>query len=347
MTPPAHAHSPHEAHRKGRHRPKLRRHVHHMLGGEGHQDPWVKLIDYALIGLIILNIISVILESVATLQIAHGPVFHYFDLFSVAVFSVEYVLRVWTAVEHEDRRFHHPLWGRLRYMATPLAIIDLLAVLPFFLGIFVEIDLRAMRVLRLLRVFKLTRYSSAMTMLIAVLKQEVKAVGAILFILAILIVFCASVMYLFEHPAQPNAFPDIPAAMWWAVVTLTTLGYGDVTPITPLGRLFAGLVAIAGVGMVALPSGILATGFAEQLRQRREEYRERVAEAMVDGRISRAERHELDEMRESLGMSEEEAAAILQRVAKSGPGAAVCPHCGGALEGYHGSITAEEIDERR
>jgi voltage-gated potassium channel len=316
-----------------RQKASLRRLVYHMLGGEGHQDFWVRFVDYFLIGLIILNIISVVLESVATLSIAHGPIFHAFDLISVAIFSLEYVLRVWTCVESDNPAFHHPLFGRLRYMATPLAIIDLLAVLPFYLGMFVEIDLRAMRVLRLLRVFKLTRYSSAMTMLIAVIKQESRAVGAILFIMAVLIVFSASVMYLFEHPVQPAAFPDIPAAMWWSVVTLTTLGYGDITPITPWGRLFGGLVAIMGVGMVALPSGILATGFAEQLRQRRAEYRERVVEALSVGRLSKAERHALEEMREQLGMNEEEAAAILEHVV-SHDHSTTCPHCGKMLEGY-------------
>jgi voltage-gated potassium channel len=339
-----------------RHKTSLRRLVYHMLGGEGHQDPWVRFVDYFLIGLILLNIFSVVLESVASLSIAHGPIFHAFDLISVAIFSVEYVFRIWTCVESDNPAFRHPVLGRLRYMATPLAIIDLLAVLPFYLGMFVEIDLRAMRVLRLLRVFKLTRYSSAMTMLIAVIKQESRAVGAILFIMAVMIVFSASVMYLFEHPVQPAAFPDIPAAMWWSVVTLTTLGYGDITPITPLGRMFGGFVAIMGVGMVALPSGILATGFAEQLRQRREEYRERIVEALSDGRLSKAERHALEEMREQLGMSEEEAAAILEHVVGHDHTTS-CPHCGKILEGFvpprpkhphkHAHKPAAAEDERR
>lgn len=310
-----------------------RRLIHHMLGGEGHNDVWVKIVDGALIALIVLNIVAVILESVPTLSISHGPVFHIFDLFSVGVFSVEYALRVWTAVELGDKRFKHPLWGRLRYMATPLAIVDLLAVLPFFLGYFVEFDLRTLRVLRLLRIFKLTRYSQAIHMLVAVLRQEARAVGAILFILIVLVVFMGSLMYLIEHPIQPHVFPDIPTAMWWAVVTLTTLGYGDVTPITPLGRLLGGVVAVAGVAMVALPSGILASGFSEQLRIRREEYSEKVAKALSDGKISRAERLALEEMRRRLGLSEDEAASILSHIANQ-PKETNCPHCGGMLKGF-------------
>ncbi len=311
----------------------LRRLVHHFLGGEGHRDIWVKAIDLALIALIVLNIFAVILESVPTLSMAHGPVFHAFDLFSVGVFTIEYVLRVWTAVELDDARFKHPLWGRLRYMATPLAIVDLLAVLPFFLGIFVELDLRTLRVLRLLRIFKLTRYSSAMHMLVAVLRQEARAVGAILFILVVMMVFMGSLMYLLEHPAQPHTYPDIPTSMWWAIVTLTTLGYGDVTPITPLGRILGGIVAVAGVAMVALPSGILASGFSEQLRVRREAYSAKAVKALSDGNLTKAERHALEETREKLGMSEEEAAAILEQLAQA-PQSINCPHCGGALKGY-------------
>lgn len=293
----------------------------------------MKSVDFALIALIVLNIFAVILESVPTLSMVHGPVFHAFDLFSVGVFTVEYLLRVWTAVELGDARFKHPVWGRLRYMATPLAIVDLLAVLPFFLGIFVELDLRTLRVLRLLRIFKLTRYSSAMHMLVAVLRQEARAVGAILFILIVLMVFMGSLMYLLEHPVQPHIYPDIPTSMWWAIVTLTTLGYGDVTPITPLGRILGGVVAVAGVAMVALPSGILASGFSEQLRVRREAYSEKAAKALSDGSLTKAERHALEEMRESLGMSEEEAAAILEHLAKA-PQSINCPHCGGVLKGY-------------
>ncbi len=315
------------------HRMSMRRLLHHMLGGEGHDDLRVKLIDGALIALIVLNIFAVILESVPTLSMAHGPVFHAFDLFSVGVFTVEYVLRVWTAVELNHTRYQHPLWGRLRYMATPLALVDLLAILPFFLGYFVELDLRTLRVLRLLRIFKLTRYSSAMHMLVAVLRQEARAVGAILFIMIVMVVFMGSVMYLIEHPTQPDVFPDIPTSMWWAVVTLTTLGYGDVTPVTSLGRLLGGVTAVAGIGMVALPSGILASGFSEQLRQRRAEYSQKAAKALSDGHLSKAERFALEEMRLELGMSEDEAKSILSQLAKQ-PKEANCPHCGHALKGY-------------
>ena len=321
-TTAAATHKPHSRHRS------LRRTVYHMLGGEGHSDPWVRAVDWFLIAMVVLNVAAVVLESIEHLSIAHGPVFHAFDLFSVAVFSVEYLLRLWTAVELDDRRFRHPVLGRLRWMVSPMALIDLLAVLPFYLGMFVEMDLRAIRVLRVLRVFKLGRYSMAMTVMAAVARQETRAIGAVLFVMLVVLVFTSSLMYLFEHRAQPHVFADIPTAMWWSVVTLTTLGYGDMVPITPLGRMLGGLTAVLGVGMIALPAGVLASGFSEQMRLRREEYREAVERALEDGTITRRERRRLDEVRLHLGLSEEETAAILEQAVKH-PGH--CPHCGGPI----------------
>ncbi|HTH16810.1 MAG TPA: ion transporter, partial [Magnetospirillum sp.] len=256
------------------------------------------------------------------------PYFHAFDKVSVAVFSVEYLLRLWTAVELEDSRFRHPLWGRLRWAVSPMAIIDLLSVLPFYLGMFVEVDLRAIRVLRVLRVFKLGRYSMAMNVMSAVARQEARAIGAVLFVLMVVLIFTSSLMYLFEHRAQPHVFQDIPTSMWWAVVTLTTLGYGDMVPITSLGRLLGGLTAVLGVGMIALPAGVLASGFSEQMRIRREEYREAVERVLEDGTMTRHERRLLEETRLRLGLSEEEAALVLEQAVKH-PHA--CPHCGGLL----------------
>jgi voltage-gated potassium channel len=296
-----------------------------MLGGEGHDDRLVKAIDWFLIVMIVLNVIAVVLESIEHLSIAHGPAFHVFDLFSVAVFSVEYLLRLWTAVEMDDPRYRHPVWGRLRWMVSAMAIIDLLSVLPFYLGMFVEMDLRAIRVLRVLRVFKLGRYSMAINVMVAVARQEARAIGAVLFVMAVVLVFTSALMYLFEHRAQPHIFADIPTAMWWSVVTLTTLGYGDMVPITPLGRLLGGFTAVLGIGMIALPTGVLASGFSEQMRMRREEYREAVERALEDGAITKRERRLLDDTRLRLGLSEEEASLVLEDAVRHPH---PCPHCG-------------------
>ena len=304
---------------------RVRRLVYHMLGGEGHNDPLVKVVDYALVMLITINCVFSVLETVERLSIMHGEIFHIFDVCSVIVFSLEYVLRIWTAVEMEDPRFHDPVLGRLRFLVTPLALVDLLAIGPFYLGIFFEFDFRAVRVLRLLRVFKLTRYSQAMNIMASVLRQETRAIGAVLFVFIVILVFVSSLMYMLEHPAQPHVFSDVPSAMWWAVVTMTTLGYGDMVPVTNLGRFLGGCTALVGVGMIALPAGVLASGFSEQLRLRREEYAETVEKVVHGGRVTPRGRKILEETRQSLGLSQDEAANILEHAVKSG--AMICPHC--------------------
>jgi voltage-gated potassium channel len=317
-------HHPHPAHRHVHRRRTLRRTVYHMLGGDGHSDLLVKIVDFFLIALIVLNVVAVVMESVEHLSIAHGPVFHAFDLISVAIFSAEYLLRLWTAVEIDNPRFRHPVWGRLRWAVSPMAVVDLLSVLPFYLGIVVEMDLRAIRVLRVLRVFKLGRYSMAMSVMASVARQEARSISAVLFVMLVILVLTSSMMYLFEHRAQPHVFSDIPTAMWWAVVTLTTLGYGDMVPITMLGRILGGMTAILGVGMIALPAGVLASGFSEQMRIRREEYREAVERALEDGTLDRSERRLLEQTRRTLELSDEEAALILRQAVETGH---LCPHC--------------------
>lgn len=307
----------------------MRRRVYHMLGGEGHVDPWVKLVDYALVTLITVNCIFSVLESVEDLAIVHGHIFHAFDHFSVIIFSLEYVLRVWTSVEIDHPRFQHPFFGRLRFIFTPMAIVDLVAIVPFYLGFFFEVDLRAMRVLRLLRVFKLTRYSQAMGIMVDVFRHEARSLGAMLFVFLVILVFVSSLMYMLEHPKQPHVFSDIPSAMWWAVVTMTTLGYGDMVPSTVLGRILGACTALTGVGMIALPAGVLASGFGEQLRKRREEYQETIEKVIHDGCVTPHERLRLEKTRIALGLSPDEAARILEHGVKGGH--LTCPHCGGRV----------------
>jgi voltage-gated potassium channel len=303
---------------------RLRRKVYQMLGGEGRHTPLVKAVDWSLMTLIVVNCVFSILETVDSLSIVHGRKFHDFDVISVGIFSVEYVLRLWTAVEME--KYRHPLWGRLRYLATPLAIVDLLAVLPFYLGFFVQLDLRELRVLRLLRVFKLGRYSSALSIMNSVVRAESRGIGTILFVFLVILISVSSLMYLFEHPAQPQVFSDVPSAMWWGVVTMTTLGYGDMVPVTPLGRILGGFTAVIGIAMIALPAGILASGFTEQLRLRREDYEVNVDSLLKSGKITPAMRRKLEEARQALGLTHDEAAHIIDH-ARRGE-ALSCPHCG-------------------
>jgi voltage-gated potassium channel len=227
-------------------------------------------VDLGLISLITLNLAATILESVPEIQAAWAEEFFWIEVISVIVFTIEYVLRVTCAVELPDLEGKSPLMARLRYMARPMALMDLLAVLPFYLSAFVAIDLRLLRLLRLLRVLKLTHYFSALETLLDVLRTERNALGAAYFLVAIGILLASCGIYLFEHEAQPEAFASIPAAIYWSIVTLSTVGYGDVVPMTDGGRALGGIVIMLGVGTLTIPTGIMATGFALELRRRRE-----------------------------------------------------------------------------
>lgn len=274
-------------------------------------DRLSRIIDVLLICLISLNVLSVILETLPSLQNKYQFFFSSFEFFSVCIFSIEYVARAWSAVENSDKQYTHPFWGRLRYMFTPMALIDLIVILPFYLGMFLPVDLRFMRVLRLLRVFKLTRYSSSMSLLLQVLADEAKSIGAALFILFIMIIMASSLIYLAEHKAQPVAFNSIPASMWWSVITMTSIGYGDVIPITIVGKILASIIGVISIGIVALPAGLLASGFSEALRQRRAHYEKLVDDVLKDGIISPVEEKELKDSQETLGLSRDEADSIL------------------------------------
>ncbi len=306
----------------------IRKRVSEILDTDRLTDKFSQTIDMILVALIFLSVIAIALESVSSLLDGHSHAFHLFEAVSVGIFTIEYLARIWSAVELEDVDQHHPLRARFKYMFSPLVLIDLLSILPFYLS-FVVTDLRFLRVIRLLRIFKLTRYSSAMSTMLKVLKEEAPALGAAAFILFILLVLASSGIYLLEHEVQPAVFGSIPAAMWWAMVTLTTVGYGDVVPITTMGKLFGALISLIGVGMVALPTGILASGFANAFRRNRVDYEQQMAIALADGFISEEESVALKRIRSELGISDEDAKQIYElskvRIEKQQDS---CPNCG-------------------
>lgn len=246
----------------------LRKRIYDVIESSDPEDWKGKWFDDFMIVLIVTNVVAVVLETVESLSVAYKTFFYVFELFSVAVFSIEYVLRIWTAVESEDNRFRPPVAGRVRYSMTWLALIDAIAILPFYLEAFLSVDLRFMRVFRLLRLLKLTRYSTALQTLGAAVHGQRRVLGAALMIIVTLLVFASSIIYLLENEAQPEAFASIPEAMWWGLATLTTVGYGDVTPISAAGKVFGAFIMVLGIGMFALPAGILATAFANELRKR-------------------------------------------------------------------------------
>ena len=245
-------------------------------------------------------------------------------------------MRIWSAVERDTGRVGEPAWRkRVRYLFSPLAIIDVLAILPFYLSVLFPVDLRFLRVLRLLRIFKLTRYSSAMTMLLNVFREEASSFFAAFSILMIVLILASSGIYLVEESAQPRAFDSIPHAMWWAMATLTTVGYGDITPITPLGKIFGAGITIVGIGMVALPAGILASGFSDQLRRRRETLEQDFHIALEDGVIDEDEERALEKRRQELGVSSDAVKDIRRSATRNRPAPILrtsCPHCGKTLQ---------------
>lgn len=244
-----------------------------------------KLFDYFIVTLILANVAVIILESFEWISKGYSNYFGYFETFSAFVFTIEYILRIWTA----DLRFKGKNWfySVLRFVVTPMAIIDLLAIAPFLLPMFFNSDLLFIRILRLitriLRVFKLNRYTKAMKLIGKVVRDKKDELLVTVFITFILLLVASALMFNIEHEVHGDAFPNIAAAFWWAVATLTTIGYGDVYPVTGLGKFLSAVIAMLGIGLVALPTGIISSSFMEELGKQsgNEEQEKREAEGFT------------------------------------------------------------------
>ena len=225
-----------------------------------------RAVNVSLLALIMLNVAAVVLETVDPIQAAFGQAFDVFEAFSVAVFGAEYILRLWSCPA--DPRYARPIAGRLKFATSFMPLVDLVSILPSLIpGGF--LDLRFVRVLRLLRLFrtlKLARYSQSLQTLGRVLANKRSQLAVTGMAGALVLICASSLMYFAEHEAQPDKFSSIPAAMWWGVETLTTIGYGDLFPVTPLGRVMGSVIAVLGIGLFVLPAGILAAGFNEELK---------------------------------------------------------------------------------
>jgi voltage-gated potassium channel len=245
-----------------------RRKTYILLHPELGHSKWDRLINGFIITLILLNVVAVMLETVPAIHDPYTDYFAYFDLFSVVVFSVEYILRIWCCVE--EPRYKHSVYGRMKYVFSVGALIDLLAILPVYLHAFVGLDLRILRILRLarfLRLFRLTHYMKATRIVVNVFRTR-KNELILSFILAIfLIIISSSLVYFAEHLEQPEVFSSIPKTIWWSVITLTTVGYGDMVPHTELGKFLTGGLLLVGVAIFALPAGIITAGFLEESRK--------------------------------------------------------------------------------
>lgn len=313
----------------------LRYTVFRVLETAQDNDRASRTVDACLIALISLSVVAVIMESVASFEARYGDALAIFESVTIAVFSVEYLLRVWSAVEVSPAAMRHPVRARLRYALSFSSVVDLLAILPFYLllfSVFGGVDMRFLRAVRLLRILKLSRYSAALNMLFMTFRENGRALAAAFMILITVMLLAASGMYYFERHSQPTDFGSIPAAMWWAFATLTTVGYGDVTPITVGGKIFGALITVVGIGMVALPTSILATGYSRQLKQSTSAYQTKADAALDDGVLDETEKRDLESLRIDLGLSKHTASQILDARAVShalnqSVSSQICPHC--------------------
>lgn len=246
----------------------LRHRVHMVLEAGRSSGPVGLAFEIFLIALIVSNALVVSLDSVVGLAASYGKYFQIFEVVSVAAFTLEYVLRVWSAPE-DPRYSEKPVLDRLRYLIQPYMLIDLIAIAPAYVALFVPFaDLRILRLFRLFRLLKIARYSPAVTTLIHVLSLERRALFGTLLLLLCIMSLSAEGMYIIEGTVQPKVFGDLPTCMYWAIITLTTVGYGDIAPVTALGRAWAGITAIIGLGIFALPVGIIASAFMTEIHRR-------------------------------------------------------------------------------
>lgn len=251
-----------------RHEQPLRRRLYEVLEQGPHGDAASAMVSRGLALLVFVNIVAVVLESVPSLEQRYGRLFDLIEFISLAVFSVEYVLRVWVAAEHGAFLRIGAGKARLNYIMSGWGVVDLIAILPFWLDIFFQTDLRFILFFRILRFFKLGRHSAGVSSLLDAIYAERRALLGCLVLLSGAALVSGSLMYLAEASVQPDKLGTIPDAMWWSIVTLGTIGYGDVIPVTATGRLIAGLTIITGIMMIALPAGIIATAFANEIHRR-------------------------------------------------------------------------------
>ena len=262
--------------------------------------------------LVLANIVAVILESVPRLRNEYGFWFDQFELYCIILFTIEYSLRVWSG----GARYPQSQWKGIKEYALGFhGLVDLAATLPYYLQfLFPGADLRALRVLRMIRIFKLSAYNSALEDLINAIKEEKKSFISALYILAIAIVLSSSLMYYAENEAQPDKFSSIPASMYWSIISLTTVGYGDVSPITPIGKLLGTLTAVIGVFVVAIVTGIVAAAFASQQQRRKEVFESQLRDVLSDGVISDDEAQLLKDMQSKYNLPDDLVSSLTERV---------------------------------
>lgn len=294
----------------------LRHRLFLILEIKGNKDRKTALVfSWVLTLMVLSNVVAVMLESVPSIEAQYPSFLMAFDTFSVAFFSIEYLLRIWTAAEKPHKAKPTALRSRLSYVLGFHGLVDLLAILPFFLqSVFPGLDLRFLRVLRILRILKLSHYSTALEDLIASIYAEISSFISALYLLALSILITSCLMYYAEHQLQPDKFGTIPDAMWWSIITITTVGYGDAAPISGYGKLIGAFTALSGVFTVALLTGIVASAFSTRVRRQEIEFTTEVEELIKDGHINAKEQRTIEHLRREFSLTEKHARAIIRQI---------------------------------
>lgn len=246
----------------------MKKRIYNLIEKGSHGSRINLIFDYLIVSLIVFNVIAVALETLAGLPSKVVTSLRVFEAFSIAIFLLEFILRIYISdITHPS---NNKFFSAFKFIFSIYGLIDLLAILPFFMPFIINVDLRFLRILRLirfLRVLKISRYNSSLTLIRDVLREKKGEIGITFFIAMLLLLISGFIMYSVENPVQPEKFPNLFSALWWAVATLTTVGYGDIYPITPFGKVISSIVAFLGIGLIALPTGIISAGFIGKISQ--------------------------------------------------------------------------------
>jgi voltage-gated potassium channel len=292
----------------------FRQKVFSLLHATPTSGPLHRYIDRLIIAAVLISVVCIVLETVPAIHDIFKYEFQFLEFATVGLFTLEYIARVYASCE--TLKYKDPLKGRLRYMVSIPALIDLVSILPYFLGILLHqvIDTRFLRIFRLTRLLKVTRYTGTLNTLIKAISREKRVLFASAFMMLLLVVLTASLGYELEHDAQPDKFDTIPSAMYWAVITLASVGYGDISPITPLGRAMTVVISLIGIGIFAIPAGLMASAFTDQLRIDRETFENEFRDALAKGQIFHNDKNALNAEAERLHLSEQDVNRIMEKV---------------------------------
>lgn len=294
----------------------FRQKMHALVFPTAHSGKLHELFDTFIAIWVLLSVISVILESVESLHYILNLQFIVLDSIAVAIFTLEYCMRMYSCVE--DPKYQGAFFGRFKQAKSPSTFIDFLAIIPFYLEVFLHhvLDLRFLRIFRLARLLKLTRNSDATTVLFRVIAREWPIMSAASFIMGLLLILTASIGYLLEHEAQPEKFENIPQSIYWAVITLASVGYGDISPVTPWGRAMTSVLALLGIGIFAIPAALLASAFSDELIKDRDALKANLFQILKDGKIEAKETQFIRDEAKRLHLSVEEINALIEQVIK-------------------------------